>query len=432
MVRLCSSRRNIFAESRHCNSQRNILVGSRDDYPVVSKTCRHVRSDNGSFYEDEDFHTEILRLRIIEAEGLLKEDKAAKRRLKVKFIHAKVKLSQLKRQYRIEEEKRFAKMYGILYKQVQAYHNAIPPVCHNLVETDDQIGEYQVFECIGEGAFAKVYLCQHVKSGSKYAIKCYDKSKIDSVAELANLGREIQVLSSTVHDNVLECVDVLHASNHIYLIMELGCCDLYDYQKKWNDQMTESVYQTIVRGIIQGLECLHHVGIAHLDLKPENILISRDCHPSELTSKDVKICDFGLCLISDAPMDDIVVPYCVGTPGFMSPELMLDLSNVEGRQCDMFSLGMLLLELMEGTPKNWFRLCNVHFKNEGAGRQELTYDLKDELMDIQDCGFLRESGHDLIRRLLIWDPESRYSALEALMHPWVMESLSDDESSVNS
>lgn len=399
---------------------RDIAAESRDDDQPVARDSGEATSGNliaeGAIDIPRD---ELLNNSIADAQSKVDDAKATQRNVKCELIRARIKLGQLKRKHRREEDKRFLNLHDILFNQIPGYRNTIPPISEATLETDDQVGPYELIKCIGEGGFAKVYLCKDERSSSTHAIKCYDKSKIGSLAELANLGREIQVMSSQVHSNVVNCVDVIHAEKNIYLIMDLSCCDLMDYQRKWGDQMTDSDYSKIVRGIVQGLECLHYVGIAHLDLKPENILISRDCRPSELTSDDVKICDFGLCAISDAPMEDIEVHGYAGTPGFISPELMLGYSGVEGRQSDIFSLGVLLLELIEGAPARWFQLCTVEL-NEDYGLENLTQELKDELATIHDREYDFESGNDLIRRLLVWDPESRYTALQALMHPWVL------------
>jgi serine/threonine protein kinase len=397
--------------------RRSIVTESRYDALPVSRESSDIQEPAQSCHE------EILRLAIIEAEGDLDDAKKTQRKLKNKLSVALEQLAQLKRKHQTAEEARFSNMYDILFSKIPEYgnHRAIPPISYETVEADDQVGLYQIFDCIAEGGFAKVFRAKHESEGTYHAIKRLDKRQFKSIKDLAQLGREIQVLRSEIHDNVTECSDVIHANKHIYLVMDLSFCDLQTYCRKWEAVIGPRFFREVARGILEGLETLHHVGIAHLDLKPENILVSRDLPPYMLSSKHFKICDLGLCVISEVPNEEIKVDTLKGTPGFISPEMVLCSpgSFIEGRHCDMWSLGVLLLELLEGVSKNWFKI----YYNQCDERDDEAFavQIKDELYDIHDCGYDHDSGHDLIRRLLQWGPETRFTAKQALEHPWLTD-----------
>ena len=386
----------------------------------TSLVCCKSTNDEGI---GQCFAVDLLQSAIAEATDDLDHAATIQCTIKNKIVVAQERLVQLKLKHQAIQHNRHMKMHDIFFTQIPGYnnHRAIPPISDETLETDDRIGVYKIVNCIAEGGFAKVFRAQNELQGTYHAIKRLDKRQFKSIKDLAQLGREIQVLKSEIHDNVTECSEVIHTRRNIYLVMDLSFSDLHTYCQQWRSVMTDNVFRTIATGILQGLECLHHIGIAHLDMKPENILVSRGIPPDMLCCKHFKICDLGLCAISAIPNSAIKVDHMLGTAGFISPEMVLlqDGSSVEGRYCDMWSVGVLLLELLEGVSEKWFKV--YHEQREKRNDRAFAMQLRHELRGIQNCIHDDNSGHNLIRRMLQWEPEMRISAKQALEHPWLSD-----------
>jgi serine/threonine protein kinase len=403
---------------------RSVVLESRDD--VLSVAREYDTPQKSVDFQGRQVvqHQLDLKKKVAKVHGEVDEAKGVALKLKTKLVEAQAKLSQLKRAHQTQQEEHFLKMHDILFNQIPGYRNAIPPIQYDVVESEDQVGPYQLYDCLGRGTFAKVLVCQHERTRKLHAIKCLDKSKFSNTKELTQLAREIRVLKSNFHRNVVGCKEIIHAAKHLYLVMDLSYCDLFDYTREHRGFMTDPAYREIITGLLEGLECLHDHGIAHLDLKPENVLIARKVPPEKLTSQDIRICDFGLCQVAENPRDEIKVTCILGTPGFISPELMLLNSKEgeqyeEGRMADMWGVGIIMLELLEGLPNNWFNICNASFYKD-IDDQRFYIEFREELFKIHEFrDFPCISGNDLMRRLLRWRPEARYNALQALQHPWL-------------
>jgi serine/threonine protein kinase len=385
-------------------------------------TSLHCQGSNYALEPEISYDQEFLLSAISEADDDINDAKEVQQTLKSKLFAAQERLLRLKLKHGSARDARRLNIYDILFNQIPGYnnHRAIPPMSYDVLETNNQVGAYCLIDCVAKGGFAKVFRAKHQVRGTFHAIKRLDKRQFSSIKDVAQLGREIQVLKSEIHDNVTECSEVINATAHVYIVMGLSFCDLHTYFSRWRSTMGDSVVCEIACGILEGLECLHYIGIAHLDLKPENILVSKDVQPWMLSSKHFKICDFGLCAISAVPKEAIKVDSMRGTAGFISPEMVLlrDGCTVEGRYCDMWSVGVILLELLGGISSKWFNI--YHTQREKRDDAAFSAKLHVELAKIQKSTFPQRSGHDLIRRMLQWVPELRISAKLALHHSWVL------------
>ena len=150
-----------------------------------------------------------------------------------------------------------------------------------------------------------------------------------------------------------------------------------------------------VRAIASALESCHALGVAHLDVKLDNILCTADGR--------AKLCDFGLA-------DIVPVKRSAATPLYSPPEIIT--AGVCDGKADMWSLGVVLFILLCGYPP--FQPDDRH-------------DLKDNIVHAryafrEDEGWAGVSSmaRDLIARLLVIDHARRWSASQALEHPWLV------------
>ncbi|XAR52226.1 Glycerophosphodiester phosphodiesterase [Bertholletia excelsa] len=197
---------------------------------------------------------------------------------------------------------------------------------------------------LGQGGYGSVYKGK-LRSGNLVAVKILDKSKANGqefINEVATIGR-------IHHVNVVRlvgyCVDRSKRAL-VYDFMPNGSLDKYIFSNEEKFSLScEKMYE-ISLGVARGIEYLHRgcdLQILHFDIKPHNILLDKNFNP--------KVSDFGLAKLY--PTNDSIVSLTAarGTMGYMAPELFY--KNIGGisYKADVYSFGMLLLE-MAGRRRN--------------------------------------------------------------------------------
>ena len=191
---------------------------------------------------------------------------------------------------------------------------------------------------LGEGGYGSVYKGK-LQSGILVAIKMLDKSKAngqDFISEVATIGR-------IHHMNVVKLIGFCAKGPKralIYEFMPNGSLDKYIFSLEGRNPLSiEKIYE-ISLGVARGIEYLHcgcDMQILHFDIKPHNILLDENFTP--------KVSDFGLAKLY--PTNDSVVSLTAarGTLGYIAPELFY--KNIGGisYKADVYSFGMLLLEM---------------------------------------------------------------------------------------
>merc|ERR1711871_121734 len=210
---------------------------------------------------------------------------------------------------------------------------------------------------LGEGQFATVKLCrkkQRPRSatlshgelneyvGDEFAIKIINKDRISSFNSIKRMSNEIDILHKLRSDFVIDLKDTIHTREYLYLITEVGGCDLFDFFDQHPDGVCEDWAKKIVMEILVAIQYCHDRNYCHRDLKPENILMNFDVNKAECLN--LKLCDFGLAI--EFNRKDKLTEFC-GSPGFFAPE-MITQSSYYGDQADIWSIGCVILELVLG------------------------------------------------------------------------------------
>jgi serine/threonine-protein kinase len=200
---------------------------------------------------------------------------------------------------------------------------------------------YRLTKRLGAGGMSLVYLARHVIIDRLSAIKILREDLGHNPAHRERFLREARAVNRINHKNIVEITDVGEWDGVAYLVMEYvtGESLLAHIQR---GALAWPRAAAIAVEIAGALGRAHQMGVIHRDLKPENVMLV----PGEGGSETVKITDFGIAKILDAPALTFS-EQLFGTPGYIAPEY------VEGvpadHRSDIYSLGVVLYEMVAGT-----------------------------------------------------------------------------------
>ena len=262
------------------------------------------------------------------------------------------------------------------------------------VEFSKKIGNYILFEQIGQGTFSKVTKAIHLITSQQVAVKILDKQKIEDEVDLERIIREIEILKNINHPNIAQMYETFSTIHNFYLMMELvKGGDLFDYISN-NSSLSENISCHFFRQLIGVLEYLFSMGITHRDIKPENILLDEN-------HLNIKVIDFGL---SNYWEDNELIKSSCGSPCYASPE-MLSGKPYYGDKTDIWSSGVVLYSMLVGSLPFDDQELYALYEQIKKGKFYLPSTLSLESID-------------LLKRLLQVDPDKRIGIKEIKKHPW--------------
>lgn len=262
--------------------------------------------------------------------------------------------------------------------------------------------KYELRDEIGVGSTSKCYKCMRKSDGKFFACKVIDKRQVEMKFSglLDQFFVEIKVLKSLHHPNIIHLEETFESPDRIYMVMELMMGgELFDYVVE-KGTLSEEEASVIVRKITSAVAYMHNMNIIHRDLKPENLLLT-----TQGTDAEVKLIDFGLAKI----MRESVASSFLGTKGYLAPEMLQRQSY--DKSIDMWSLGVIVFVLLCGCLP--FDDDSSKIANESVARKKFA------LRFPKWASNLSPSAKDLLHNLLEINPKERYTADQALNHPWV-------------
>eukprot|EP00741_Cyanophora_paradoxa_P015040 tig00020830_g14511.t1 len=246
-------------------------------------------------------------------------------------------------------------------EKAEAVASAIPQKPNIVPDPTKAIGEYNLKSTICEGAFGKVKLAVHAPTGKMVAIKIIKMDMITDASAKERTLREIEVMRSLNHDNIIKLIDVIEdtRTNTSYVVMEYyPGGDLFNYIRE-HQRAPEERACRMFRQLISAVEYIHSRGIVHRDLKPENILLDAD--------ENLKLIDFGMSV--QVKPKDMLKTVC-GTPEFFAPEIIWG-GEYSGPPADIWSAGVILFELVCGYNPFAFSNVSVVFSRILAGKYKV-------------------------------------------------------------
>jgi serine/threonine protein kinase len=209
------------------------------------------------------------------------------------------------------------------------------------------IGRYKLLEEIGDGGFGTVYVAEQREPVKRCVALKIIKLGMDTKQVIGRFEAERQALALMDHPNIAKVLDAgATDSGRPYFVMELvRGIEITDYCDK--NQLSTRQRLDLFISVCQAIEHAHQKGIIHRDIKPGNILVTmHDGVPVP------KVIDFGIAKATQGFLTDKTVhtqlEEFIGTPMYMSPE-QAEMSglNIDTR-ADIYSLGVLLYELLTG------------------------------------------------------------------------------------
>jgi serine/threonine protein kinase/tetratricopeptide (TPR) repeat protein len=211
----------------------------------------------------------------------------------------------------------------------------------------DVIGVYKLLQQIGEGGFGTVYLAEQEHPVRRRVALKIIKLGMDTRQVIARFEAERQALAIMDHAGIAKVFDAgATDTGRPYFVMELvNGIPITDYCDKQSLRIAERL-ELFVQ-VCQAVQHAHQKGLIHRDLKPSNVLVStQDDRPV------ARVIDFGIAKATQARLTEKTLftefRQLIGTPEYMSPEQAESSLDIDTRS-DVYSLGVLLYELLTGT-----------------------------------------------------------------------------------
>ena len=228
--------------------------------------------------------------------------------------------------------------------------------CPSIEGPGTKIGRYELLELIGEGGMGLVYLAEQKEPVKRKVALKIVKLGMDTKQVVARFEAERQTLALLEHPNIAHVFDAgTTEAGRPYFVMEyVEGSSITKYCDKHKLSIEERL--ELFKQVCEGVHHAHQKGIIHRDIKPSNILVS--VHDQKAVPK---IIDFGIAKAITQPLTEKTSyteqGQLLGTPEYMSPEQAeMAYQDVDTRS-DIYSLGVLLYELLSGaTPFDAKRL----------------------------------------------------------------------------
>ena len=217
-------------------------------------------------------------------------------------------------------------------------------------EVGKQIGNYKLLQKIGEGGVGNVYLAEQSKPVRRQVALKIIKAGMDTKSVITRFEAERQALAIMEHPNIAHVLNAGETdTGRPFFVMELVHGEkITDYSN--NHSFTIPQRLNLFIQVCNAIQHAHQKGVIHRDIKPSNVLISE----IDGTFSPIVI-DFGIAkiigedVLTDKTMQTQMESF-IGTPSYMSPEQANHAQTDIDMRSDIYSLGVLLYELLVGTP----------------------------------------------------------------------------------
>ncbi|ESK96034.1 protein kinase [Moniliophthora roreri MCA 2997] len=284
---------------------------------------------------------------------------------------------------------------------------------------------YVIVSQVGEGTFGKVYKARNTVTGAHVALKRI-RMEAEKEGFPVTAMREIKLLQSLRHNNVVRLHEMMVSSGSVYMVFEYMDHDLTGILSQTQFMFSKAHLKSLCHQMLAGLGYLHHKGVIHRDIKGSNILINN--------RGELKLGDFGLARFYQkrrrADYTNRVI-----TLWYRPPELLFG-ATIYGPEVDMWSAGCIMLELFTKKPvfqgNDEISQLDVIYRIIGTPDRERWAEVANlpwyELVRPKDIvpnhfrelfqKWMSPAALDLAERLLEYDPSRRINAIDAMQAPY--------------
>ncbi|KAI0015936.1 protein kinase-like protein [Xylariomycetidae sp. FL0641] len=269
------------------------------------------------------------------------------------------------------------------------------------------LGMFEIGRPLGKGKFGRVYLARERTNGFICALKVLHKTELQTGRVEKQVRREIEIQSNLRHPNILQMFGHFHDSKRVFLILEFaGKGELYKHLRREN-RFPEWKASQYIAQMASALRYLHRKHVIHRDIKPENILVG--------IHGEIKISDFGWSVHAPNSRRQTMC----GTLDYLPPEMLKPGKdeNLYNEKVDLWSLGVLTYEFLVG---------EAPFEDTPVMTQR-----RIARGDMSIPSFVSPEARDLIKRLLVLDPEKRIPLEQVQTHPWIVKHCLKGERAAN-
>ncbi|MBI1879270.1 MAG: serine/threonine-protein kinase PknK, partial [Chloroflexi bacterium] len=219
-----------------------------------------------------------------------------------------------------------------------------PPTASQAGLSGQAIGPYRVVEKLGAGGMAEVYKAYQPRLDRYVALKFIRPELLSAEDFRPRFEREAKTLAQLSHPNIIHVYDFGEEGRHCYLAMEYVAGGTL---KEWlrslsaaGQVMSLEQALAILQQVSAGLDYAHQQGVIHRDIKPANIMLTADGR--------ALLNDFGIAKVISTSRELTQTGSTTGTPAYMSPEQISGGADKIGSASDLYSLGVVLYELVTG------------------------------------------------------------------------------------
>lgn len=197
----------------------------------------------------------------------------------------------------------------------------------------EESDKYLRLEKLGEGTYGVVYKCKNKDNSELVAIK---KIRLENEDEgiPSTAIREISILKTLNHPNIVSLLDLVHGEKKLHLIFEYLDYDLKKYLDQYGGPLQPMLVKSYLYQMLDGITYCHSKRVLHRDLKPQNLLIDRN--------GTIKLADFGLARAFGLPIKTLT--HEILTLWYRAPEILLGQKEYS-TPVDIWSIGCIFFEM---------------------------------------------------------------------------------------